>query len=655
MTTAATISARLILDISEYNSGLDAALGKAKVFSGQLKSALGTASTIAAGALAAIGVAAMGVGTAAFLASARVSELRAVNSVLAKTAGLTQEEVTKVAASIKGQGIETAVAAEAVAQFIRANLDLSKASDLARVAQDAAVISGLNSTDTFNNITLGIVKLNTEILRTSGITVDSNTAFAEYGATIGKTAGTLSSAEKQQAFMNAVLKAGVPIAGAYAASMKEPGKVLRSMPRLINDIFVEMGSTIQGVFGPAIIAVYEFLKALSKAVSEGGALRPVLERIGKAMQPVVDAFVEWIKNIDFAVVAKNLEGFVIFIQQNLPPIVEIIKLVTWAFDSLFKMTASLPEPVRAIGAGFIFMNLAGLALAKPLMGLVDGFIALKGALFAVKAYGVAGGLIGPAMAPAIGGVTTSLGGFAAAAWAAIVPLLPFIATIALVAVAVGLLYYAWKFNFGGIQETTKILVDQLVIWFTSMGDTLRMIVELFRIAWEGGVYATLEITYQFIKGAFMANLQNLWKLLTGIAGFVVGYFTDSWNRATAAIQWVIDKMKELQAWWANMKPPEWLNKGGGLGGAPMPGPGHAAMGGYHSGMTIVGERGPELVSLPKGSYVHTASESKGMMGGGMTVNLNINGDMIASQRRELINASTEAAMQAFAQAMREVA
>lgn len=41
------------------------------------------------------------------------------------------------------------------------------------------------------------------------------------------------------------------------------------------------------------------------------------------------------------------------------------------------------------------------------------------------------------------------------------------------------------------------------------------------------------------------------------------------------------------------------------------------------GMTVVGERGPELVNLPKGSRVHSNSESKKMAGGSVVNNFNI--------------------------------
>lgn len=42
------------------------------------------------------------------------------------------------------------------------------------------------------------------------------------------------------------------------------------------------------------------------------------------------------------------------------------------------------------------------------------------------------------------------------------------------------------------------------------------------------------------------------------------------------------------------------------------------------GMALVGERGPELVNLPRGSRVHTANQTRGMMGANQTISIVIN-------------------------------
>jgi len=51
----------------------------------------------------------------------------------------------------------------------------------------------------------------------------------------------------------------------------------------------------------------------------------------------------------------------------------------------------------------------------------------------------------------------------------------------------------------------------------------------------------------------------------------------------------------------------------------------------NSNMQLVGERGPELVSLPRGSRVHSNADSKRMGGsGGNTINVHVNGRVGAS-------------------------
>lgn len=79
-----------------------------------------------------------------------------------------------------------------------------------------------------------------------------------------------------------------------------------------------------------------------------------------------------------------------------------------------------------------------------------------------------------------------------------------------------------------------------------------------------------------------------------------------------------------------------------VGGANGPGPQPRARGGSASGLTWVGEEGPELVNLPGGSYVHTASQSAAMAARATpgVVNININGaqdvtGIMQQLRREL--------------------
>jgi len=66
-----------------------------------------------------------------------------------------------------------------------------------------------------------------------------------------------------------------------------------------------------------------------------------------------------------------------------------------------------------------------------------------------------------------------------------------------------------------------------------------------------------------------------------------------------------------------------------LGNAIFKGIGMASGGITTGGMNLVGERGPELVKLPKGSRVYSNADSK-RMSGGNTINVNVNGRVGAS-------------------------
>jgi hypothetical protein len=259
------------------------------------------------GLIALGGAAALAFGTKSFLEAARVDELIAVNTVLAKNAGIAADAVQREADEVRHMGIEYGASQEVIAKFIQNHLDLAQASDLARVAQDAAVIGAMNSTEATEALIHGISTLQTDVLRNVGITFSAEEAYKAYAKQIGKTVSSLTQAEKQQAFLNMTLLKGVAIAGAYEAAMKEPGKVLRSMPRYINDIFVAVGRSLKPAFGEAVFAVAEFVKGLGQALDKGGALEPVMARVGAVLHDMVTTALQWVGEVDWDLVAEKAQ------------------------------------------------------------------------------------------------------------------------------------------------------------------------------------------------------------------------------------------------------------------------------------------------------------------------------------------------------------
>lgn len=97
------------------------------------------------------------------------------------------------------------------------------------------------------------------------------------------------------------------------------------------------------------------------------------------------------------------------------------------------------------------------------------------------------------------------------------------------------------------------------------------------------------------------------------------------------IQWVIDKIAELKQAWTTASEVETKLR---LGGVPSPTGNANGTNYWQGGPTIVGEYGPELINLPRGSSVNTnAQTQRELSGSGTTINcpITIQGNVIGNQ------------------------
>jgi len=99
-------------------------------------------------------------------------------------------------------------AAEAVSIGRAAGLTSSQIQGLAGVAKSASQALGRDLTDSFNRLTRGAIKAEPELLDELGIVIRLERATNEYAAAIGKTAKDLTTWEKSQAVVNAVIAQG---------------------------------------------------------------------------------------------------------------------------------------------------------------------------------------------------------------------------------------------------------------------------------------------------------------------------------------------------------------------------------------------------------------------------------------------------------------
>lgn len=239
---------------------LDVQSGKTEQAAGSLASAFKPL----AGVFASLGIANFVKDTT--LLSSRYGELGIVMEVVGRNAGYSREQLDTLEQALQKVGISAIESRNNIARMISANIDLSKATELARLAQDAAVIGGINSSEAFERLVRGIQSAEVETLRNIGLNVNFEQSYQKMANQLGVTTDQLTELDKVQARTNATLGAAPNIAGAYVASLDNAGKQLRSASRYLEDFRVKLGEAFQPGFEAGVTAYTNTLKFLSENV-----------------------------------------------------------------------------------------------------------------------------------------------------------------------------------------------------------------------------------------------------------------------------------------------------------------------------------------------------------------------------------------------------
>jgi hypothetical protein len=290
------VRARLTAETAQFTRGLEQASRSADQFvqsSNRLRGAMTGIGIASAAATTAI----IALGTKSFMAAARVDELDVSMNAVGKATGLGYQAIRDAAIATKDMGIEMDIAQQSAIKFAQNNLDLAYASQLARAAQDLAVVSGKNSTETFNMLTHAVITGRSEVLKSVGIQKSAGQMYESFAKSIGKSANQLTYQEKQTAVATGALKEAAKVAGTYEAAMQSPGKVLRSFARITNDIQVSLGNMLLKGIGPIVFHLYEFYKTVSKALVGSVAFRTALEAVQMVLVKLTTPIVNFLKNM----------------------------------------------------------------------------------------------------------------------------------------------------------------------------------------------------------------------------------------------------------------------------------------------------------------------------------------------------------------------
>jgi phage-related protein len=362
------VRARLTAETAQFTNGMQKASQSMNEFVNQ--------SARLRGAMVGVGVASAGVlttlialGTKSFMAAARVDELDVAMNAVGKATGLGYQAIRDAALATKDMGIEMEIAQQSAIKFAQNNLDLAYASQLARAAQDLAVVSGKNSTETFNMLTHAVITGRSEVLKSVGIQKSAGQMYESYAKSIGKSASALTYQEKQQAVATGALAEAAKVAGTYEAAMQSPGKVLRSFARITNDLQVSLGDMLLKGIGPIVFHLYEFYKTVSKAITGSVVFRTAIEAVKqviiKLTAPVV-TFLEKMKEIvgNFTKVSTAAGE----VKSNFDPVGDSVKKMAGAIEFLIPAIGALMAMFATFAGAAIFANV-------PILGAVLGGLA----------------------------------------------------------------------------------------------------------------------------------------------------------------------------------------------------------------------------------------------------------------------------------------
>lgn len=196
--------------------------------------------------------------------ASRTEQLNVVMDQLARANGLSVTAVRAQADAVKNLGITTQESRATISQMIFAQLDLTKATDLARLAQNAAKIAGISSSEALSGILNGIKTQQIEVLRTYGIQVSFEQALTRGAAKLGKTRETLTNYERANIALNEVLTKGPRIMGTYEMSLTTTAGQMQSLTRHTEEAKNALGEQ----FAPSLQRTVEFLTWMAKGVRE---------------------------------------------------------------------------------------------------------------------------------------------------------------------------------------------------------------------------------------------------------------------------------------------------------------------------------------------------------------------------------------------------
>lgn len=300
--------------------------------------------------------------------AARTETLGLTLGIVARQAGYTDTEVSKFEKSLVKLGITTQSARDSMTQMMQAGIALGvqtgqtvpNVERLARAAQDLAVVSGQNSSDTFQKLITNIQQLDSMGLKYMGLMVNMEDAQNKFAQSLGVSASALTEAQKRQAALNEVMAQSAKFAGAYEASLESVGKKVQSLKRYQDELANSIGVSMLPAYGAIVDAVTLFLKNLEATVKANESFKESMASIavgaGSLATGALDLLTEAIK----------------FVMAIVAAVAPVLGGMAAALGATMQVASDILGVFTSLTGNMEILRVAGLALAFGFYGLADG-------------------------------------------------------------------------------------------------------------------------------------------------------------------------------------------------------------------------------------------------------------------------------------------
>jgi hypothetical protein len=196
--------------------------------------------------------------------AARTEQLGLALGTVARANNVSAGTAFTLTKKIQELGVTTQDAREQMSRLIAANVDYSKAVQLASAAQDVGRISGEGTALSFGRLVHAIISAQPELLRQVGINLTFEESYKNAAKAMGVTAESLTSMEKLQIRTNDVIRAASNYAGVYADGLDSVGGRMLSLTRKID----EMRNAIGEQFQDEAAATLSILEKIANVMKE---------------------------------------------------------------------------------------------------------------------------------------------------------------------------------------------------------------------------------------------------------------------------------------------------------------------------------------------------------------------------------------------------